>query len=1761
MKLNKHIAVIGIGGVFPEAEDLNSFLQNLRQGKDSVRVPTRERIHYSTMDTTREYQPLAFLDRVDLFDHSFFGLSKKDASYIDPAQRFLLQQAVVTIENAGYRLEAFRGSKTGVFLGMRPGSYEQLLNSSDAAAITGTLLSMASGRISYNLDLHGPSLVFDTACSSSLVAIHEACKSLNAGECEYALAGGFRIASVFAGANGVDGLGIHSPDGKNRSFDDEANGTGTGEGGGLVLLKSLDKALADKDVIHAVILGSATNSDGARSNGITAPSPLAQEEVIRQAWEMAAIDPQTISYIETHGTGTKLGDPIEVQAIRKAFEFYTDKKQFCALGALKSNIGHLDNAAGIAGFIKAVISLKKKQLFPVVHYQKPNRFIDFSQSAAFVTQQLKEWAPRDMNPARCGVSSFGLSGTNAHIVLQEAPVAPAYDYNEKWVLKISAKTAASLQAMTAKLLSFFKDPAINISQACYTLNVGRSDYKYRLGLTATDYSDLIQKLENLHSQNEYAAVAGKEIILLLSGLPFGDDIHEQLCKTFKVYSETAAAAAHQIGSKTENHKAFIYSYALLKQVQSMGVNIKMIIGTGIGQQVNEALTRGSISDQTKWAIDNFQPTEPNKQKLQNWLQTIDPEKYIFLTAGGNNVLYELVSAFSPLINIIHLSKSPGKVDLHQLIADLYTQGSDIDWMQLYGGEKRQKIEAPFYSFDQVRCWYKEPEIIDPSNWIYKLSWIQKDAVADEPLSGNSYLLFTDGSGLDEIVARRMEAEGKTIIKVSHGNSFLRLSDKHFEINRFRPDDYVKLKEAVVGISGVIHFDVCAHVLNPNEPVRDIEERLYPYFYFNKVFSPLFSTKGFSVFIITANGSLVKNDDPLVNPYAHAVISLQKALLSEFPGLNLQAVDLSLADSLPDQGECVLTQMANSDHIRFSAYRNAKRYIPQINKLTVNRPELTQQTKEKVCLITGGASGLGLEVSKHLSASQAKTLIILGRSPVKERLHALKAIEQSGTEVCYYQADVGDAAAMSVVFDEISKKINRIDAVIHCAVGQVRFDASADITMDTLKTSFNEKILGTVVLDELTRPFKPELFVLFSSLHAQVPHKNGGEYAVANGFLDGYALGRQQEGKSFISINWPGWNGAGQSANVKENLVLKKIDLQEGMLALDYAMQLKQPIIQVANVKLENFAVNPFFIVSNGTMTPEGPLARNKVPGQVVRDEPLSVEEVIAGIWKEVLMADNIKSTDDFFELGGHSLNGAQVLNRIEKVYNVPLDLDDIFEYGTVQQLAARVKTLIEETKKIDSVNAIAEAPVNEYYELSHSQKRIWLSSQTSEGNMAYNIPSAYLLKGKLNVAAFEQSFHKLIQRHEILRTVFITVQGEPKQKILPVEEIKFQLHYETGVEDDVTEAYLEHRISSEAKQIVNLETGPLLRATLIRLSEDEFFFIFNIHHIICDGWSLELLFKELITHYQGAGERIPELPPLKLQYKDYAAWQHERINNGLMSQSRLYWQTKLAGTLPPTQIPADFARSDKQTFEGDVVNFSLQSDLVNNIRAAALATNTTTFVFMLSVFKTLIFACSQQNDLLLGTDFAGRINEQTEGMIGMFINPMVLRTHLSPNMSFVDFTATVKQTFLEAIRHQEYQFDQIVADVVKHRDMSRNPLFDMMFVMLNMQQMNAAFQLPDFEMKAYGKEPVMSQFDLSLVAADDKVRINYFIKYNIALYRRSTIDLLGAQYEFLLKKVVDEVATPIYELCNALDTFTKEYKRSKQLEARSRNLQHLRKFN
>ena len=592
-KAIEKIAIIGMAGRFPGAGNVDQFWRNLRDGRDCVtrfsdEVLESRGVARADLNNPNYVKAGLVLDNVDGFDAAFFGYNARDAELIDPQQRIFLEVAWDALENAGCNPDAY-GGLIGVFGGVGSNDYVKRLPGGRSGAASGldafqTMLSndtdFLSTRIAYKLNLKGPALSVQTACSTSLVAVHMGCQNLLTHQCDIALAGGVAVRlPQGVGYTYHEGM-LWSPDGYCRAFDAKAQGTVFGRGAGVVVLKRLSEAIEEGDTIYAVIRGSAINNDGSNKVGFTAPSIDGQAQVVSMAQRVSNTPPETIDYVEAHGTGTKLGDPIEVEALTQAFRQGTDKTGYCGIGSVKTNIGHLDAAAGVASLIKTALALHYREIPASLHFETPNPDIDFDESPFYVVQNRKKWDKKN-GPRRAGVSSFGVGGTNAHVVLEEAPSANvgSGEPASTQLIVLSAKTEGALQDRTDDLCNYLRaNPEASLSNIAYTLQTGRKHFRYRKAVACRDIDQAIAALEKtggMPPTRAAASLRNKKIVFMFSGQ---GSQYPNMCRM--LYDE-APLFRDQIDDCSEKLKA------------EMGLDLRSVLFPG-----NQDESDASLLDQT-----------------------------------------------------------------------------------------------------------------------------------------------------------------------------------------------------------------------------------------------------------------------------------------------------------------------------------------------------------------------------------------------------------------------------------------------------------------------------------------------------------------------------------------------------------------------------------------------------------------------------------------------------------------------------------------------------------------------------------------------------------------------------------------------------------------------------------------------------------------------------------------------------------------------------------------------------------------------------------------------------------------------------------------------------------------------------------------------------------------------------------------------------------------------------------------------------------
>ncbi len=816
---SQQIAIVGMAGRFPEAPDLETFWRHLAAGREPISHFSDDELAAAGVPEAVRRDPAlvnvrAVMEGVDQFDAPFFGFTATEAKLTDPQHRVFLECAWEALEHAGYDPERYDGM-IGVYAGADANAYNAghlLARTHGLQSLLGNDKDYLATRVAFKLNLKGPALTIQTACSTSLVAVQVACQALIGYQCDLALAGGVGILIPQKWGFLYEPGGILSPDGHCRPFDARGQGTISGDGVGLVVLKRLDEALADGDTIHAVVLGAAINNDGAMKVGFTAPSVEGQAEVVALAQAMAAVEPETITYVEAHGTATELGDPIEAAALTDAFRAGTDKTGFCALGSLKGNVGHLNSAAGVGSLIKTVLALQHRQLPPSINYEEPNPAIDFASSPFFVNTELRPWET-DGHPRRAGVSSFGVGGTNAHVILEQAPPSsPPGPARGHQLLLLSARTDSALATATAELARHLREhPELELADVAYTLQVGRRRFEHRRFAVCRDREQAIRCLEQPPPAG-YREPATTSVVFLLPGqgtqyVDMARGLYEQeaafraevdRCAELLVphlvhvrarlrrdardlrellfpAPEEAEEAARELGRTALTQPAlFTVEYALARLWMAWGVRPAAMIGHSIGEYVAACLAGVFTLEQALTVV-------AARGRLIGQLPA-----GVMLAVP----LSEAAAGRFPGVSVVALNASDRTVlagpeeavaSAERALAEEGVRGRRLDTSHAFHSEMMEPILEPFRRvFDGLTLkppaipwlsnltgtWISPEEATDPDYWVDHLRRpVRFSAGVEELLSDPDRVFLEVGPGrsLGSLVGRHGSAAGDRVV--------------------------------------------------------------------------------------------------------------------------------------------------------------------------------------------------------------------------------------------------------------------------------------------------------------------------------------------------------------------------------------------------------------------------------------------------------------------------------------------------------------------------------------------------------------------------------------------------------------------------------------------------------------------------------------------------------------------------------------------------------------------------------------------------------------------------------------------------------------------------------------------------------------------------------------------------------------------------------------------------------------------------------------
>ncbi|MET3210040.1 UNVERIFIED_CONTAM: iturin family lipopeptide synthetase A [Paenibacillus sp. PvR008] len=1766
---DRDIAIIGMSGKFPQAETLEQFWANVASGTDNIGPYSDERrkdaeAFISRLNTEGRNMQIAeggYLDEVDKFDYSFFKLTPREASLMDPNQRLFLQTAWSTIEDAGYGGKQLAGQKVGVYVGFSKTSfeYERLLSEVEPGALPnfaiGNLSSIISSRIAYLLDLKGPALTIDTACSSSLVAVHLACKSILSGDCDMALAGGVKTILLPLKA----GIGMESSDDRAHAFDDQSDGTGWGEGVGAVFLKPLRKAEQDGDNILAVIKGSAINQDGS-TIGISAPNALAQAEVISQAWRDARIDPETMSYIEAHGTGTKLGDPVEIDGITKAFRKHTPRKQFVAISTVKTNIGHLYEAAGIAGLIKSVLSMKHRQIAPLVHFRTPNQKIHFEESPVYANTKLREWKTEGF-PRRSGLSSFGFSGTNCHVVLEEyiaktesdKPSTGSNNGSSPLLLTLSARSESALRELVVRYAERFgRAEELVMQDICYTANTGRSHLNHRIAVTAAGADALKAKVLQLHEQ-------GRAVEGVYTGKADSTDGAETVTGSLDTLQSLEQLAAKYVQGAQIDWNA-LYAGKHYKKVslptypferKRCWINVPEQVRTEqkapvhenstvkeSGIMGNEYSVSESATDQHKSSIlQKLAKMIGNVSQLS--LEELEPQTH-FLELGLDSI---------NLSQVRHSIKDTFGLDVP--MNEFFESLTTLELLASYVAERvsistsaetpvqsvENRPEATLNQVEHAASLLTQPShesAVPAAASVYAIgtagqTWAQSFPIATAPAGVERILeqqLHLMSQQLDVlrhqpsasvIASEPFSPETGVLPSASRESAqIIRTESKQEVAAALAPAPSVKAVPKQTGNEAKPYtpykkLDVKARELLSLRQEKHLQELIERYTARTR------STKQYTQQYrsVYANNRNVAGFRPVLKEMVYQIVS-QRADGSKIWDLDgNEYVDLTMGFGVNLFGH-------NPAFIREKIEEELK------NGMCVGpMSNMAGQVAEKICKMTGVE-----RIALYNSGTEA---VMVALRLARAATGRAKVVIFAGS----YHGTFDGVLALGSAGDNKEHSTPLAPGILqHMVDDIVVLHYGADESLDYIRTHAHE--LAAVVVEPVQsrRPdFQPQAFLqdirqmteqsgtafIFDEVITGFRIQPGGAQAWFGVQADLVTYGKIIGGGLPIGIV------AGKAA------FMNGIDGGTWSFGDDSYPQHEQQRTFVAGT----FCHHPLAMAASLAV-----LDHLESNGEQLQNRLNSRTSALAAELNSYFTGEHVPmKVVNFGSLFRFVLKG-----DLELFFYHMLDKGIYIWEGrncflstahTEEDIARIVQAVKDSVNELRKGGFLPDPPPNgngpgpgkqpvpvtvppkaeavgvpeTVIALTPDQKQLWFAS-VSERSDSQSLHETALLRfrGPLQQEAFNQAVQTIVNRHEALHT-FMSGDGET-QVIAPVMKVEVALHDFTSHHPDEQEQHIRAWMIKDSETPFNMTSGePLFRIHLLKISDEEHLSVFTFHHFIADGWSIGVFIQELEHIYSALVRHADYNLPDPVPFRNYVVWQQEQLKAG-KEEALAFWSAVLDKQLPALNLPSPVRGIQIPSSRGSRHTVILEAPLVKQLRSASIKLGSSLFITLLSAFQIFLHRLTGQQEVTVGVPTAGQSHMDAFSLIGNCVNLLPMISEVRPDATFTEHAQTVKERMNELDSFQKYSFAGLAQLGLRHL-----PVINAVF---NMDRPIPRFQFHELEAELVENEVSFSKYELFLNVTEAQKQLRLDFDYNSDLFQQNIIEAWSGYFLNLLHSIVEE---------------------------------------
>ena len=1692
------IAIIGMSCSFPKASDLVAFQQLLEQGLNGMRdIPLDRWDNRQYYDANPDapgksyVNQLGLIDNIRDFDANFFGISQREAMCMEPQQRIFLECCYLSVENANYPIEKLRGSSTGVFAGVCTNEYYQQLEKSGFSnqelsmySITGNVLNLIPGRVAYIFDLKGPSISIDTACSSSLVAIHYACQSLKNREIDFALAGGVNILLMPESNITLSKAKALAPDGQCKTFDERADGYARSEGCGVLMLKRVKDAIRDNDNILAIIKASAVNNDG-KSAGLTVPNGKSQEDVMRMALAQTRLSPADIGYIEAHGTGTPLGDPIEVHAINRVYGNQRSVDNPLYIGTVKTNIGHLESASGVAGLMKTVMALQHHKIYKHLNFTQLNPHINIQDTR--IALETLDWT-QDSKPKCAAVNAFGFSGTNAHVILQsfhQKPSQRTIKPDKMALLVFSAKSKASLDQLANRYQAYLESTAHDFEDICYTAATCRSHYAYRLAIIAGNAASAGQML----GAGEFALSSGPNPPVSLQH----EALFQPLMRDYlQGKSVDWSSYYHQEGKVYIKvalpHYVFdrkLFWPNIHKATKPHQDNIHPLLGQMLSMPNHEYLFYHTLDTEHLRALE--QPVLFNHIIFSASAiieSALSAAKFIF---NGDAFAIEKLNIAHFLFikenQDIQFQAKPTEIDGYQALhyqINLFAKQNET-WHQCSAMKVQAKplstplsvniedlksspngvlVQLTLSKGDHESGYYFHPTLLEralqsclsllPANQIYlpyaltamsmfqsvpRNLWVyitKRDVARVNELCVD--IQFYDNTG---ITLGNIEALAfKKVTRADRVSSDVTL--QHLYLTQWHTlntpiDPSNSLPELIVIAQDPLKAkmrlgDLPYQLISDLKQLDRIVDKNILFLYEEGQFMDLFHTcqRLFSSyparFILVTEQAYAIAPDDVVNPYQTMASSFWKSFKNELANQHNYTIDVAPNSQLIS-ALTVIFDENNTDN-QFALRHHL--YVPRLAKKALShysaKPGVVWNSQASY-LIVGGTGALAKILIQYLIDRNVKHIVLVSRSECPDDIeHMIDSAAQQEVSIQHMVADASHAQQIKHVLDTLEQSPHRLKGVFHLA-GIIQDGLIVNLSDESVQQVLAAKMESALILHQLTKKIPLDLFVMFSSAASLLGGRGQSNYAAANGFLDGLAHLRHQQGMCGVAINWGPFHSVGMAANLT-------VGMQEyGFMPLNpesiqiLDILLEMSVAQIAPCPIDwdrycKHALNQSWLsglVKNMPIKDQRLISALK---KHTRAERMNIlRRVLCDMTTDVLAMDDlekISAHDNLFSMGLDSLMSLEIRHRIHDKLQcdaLSIPIEYFIHEPSIDKIAHYIEQVLQSFYDDSSVSNLPEYLENQTIAVSDFQYLFWAINQLE---YSANVGMQLRLHGPLNKDFVFQAFDFIVRQHHVFWLSF--------NKNIPLQTMNNQGQFHLIYQDiSSSEAIntLDEAFHINIGRVMPLTKQPLLRVYLYKINQELHELHLVIPHLIVDTASCAIVWEQFKTSYEALAHGNKLIPtPEKYSFLDYVQLHHQHYEKNLKNKIG-FWKNYNKGFkniyFGDGNHLADASVYQKQ----HLFHYTIPSQLMESFIDWLQSKNMNMSTGLIAACQIALYNISGQKKIPIMLIHSGREGSQYKSMVGLFAEYKRINLDYHEEDTLFDCIRAIEEELLKTADYQQ----------------------------------------------------------------------------------------------------------------------------------------------